>query len=216
MEAGKSRFEVGSLLSESFALVAKSSWRAVVAGLVLIAVGVLLDLKSDGRSANVFFSFASLVLQWWLTAFLLAEYGKGDPGARGTGSIIGVSFLSGLGIVIGLVFLVIPGIVLLVRWSMAIPLVLSHRDGAAAALRESWYRTQGHFWPILALFLVIYVPMFVVLFAIGALLPATMPVAASVLVNVVICVALIFGWHAAVALFFASDPPTQSLEEVFA
>lgn len=214
MEADRSQFDVGSLLAETRALITRSSWRVLVAGIVMTAVGVLLDLSSDGRSTNILFSFAALIFQWRITTFLLAEFGKGA--SEGSGSIIGVSFLSGFGIVLGLILLVIPGIILFVRWSIAVPIVLSERQGASAALRESWYRTEGHFWPIFGLFLLIYVPVLIVGFGVGALLPATMALATSIAINAAATLALIVGWHAAIALFFASDPPAQALEEVFA
>ena len=130
--------------------------------------------------------------------------------------MIGVSILSELGILVGLLLFVIPGVVALVRWSMAVPIVLSERNGTMNALRESWYRTEGHFWPILGLLLIIYTPFLVLLMAVGALMPSTLVLTTSILVNAVVSLTLVAGWHAAVALLLASDPPMQPLEEVFA
>lgn len=207
---------MGTLLDQTWALIARSSWRVVIACLVLTALGVALDLKSDGRSANLLFSIVELEFQWWVTASLLVGFGKRDSSAEGSGSVIGVNFLSGLGILVGLLLLVIPGVVALVRWSMAVPIVLSERNGAMNALRESWYRTEGHFWPILGLLLIIYAPLLVLIMAVGALMPSTLVLTASILENGVLSLMLVAGWHAAVALFLASDPPMQPLEEVFA
>jgi hypothetical protein len=214
MDTDQWRFEVGALLRETSALLAKSSWRVIIAWVALTAIGTLIDSRAQ-QSSNILFSFVGLVFQWWLTTFLLNESDKGAVGGRGSGSIIGVSFLSGLGILVGLLLLIIPGIILFVRWSIAIPIVLSKGDGVIAALRESWYRTEGHFWPILGLLLVVYVPLFAFAFAVGVLIPSA-GLASSILVNAGLSVTLIIGWHAAVALFFASEPPTRSLEEVFA
>jgi membrane-anchored glycerophosphoryl diester phosphodiesterase (GDPDase) len=213
MEADQWRFEVGALLRETRTLLARSSWRTVAALVVLTTVGTLIDLWA--QQANILFSFVALGFQWWLTTFLLEAFGMPDPG-RGSGSIIGVSYLSGIAIILGLVLFVIPGLILLVRWSLAIPIVLSERGGVIGALQESWRRTQGHFWPILGLLLVVYVPMVALLVVIAVVMGSTDSVASSIFVNAGVSLGLIVGWHSTVALFFASDPPTQLLKEVFA
>lgn len=186
----------------------------MIAALVtLTTLSVLID--SWAQQANIVFSFVALAFQWWLTSYLLEQFGIGDPG-RGSGSIIGVSYLSGIAIVLGLLLFVIPGLILLVRWSIAVPIVLSERQGVIGALQESWHRTEGHFWPILGLLLVVYVPMLAFLVAVAAVMGSAHSMVTSILVNAGVSLGLIVGWHSTVALFFASDPPTQSLQEVFA
>ena len=213
MESDRWRFEVGALLRETLALLAKSSWRAVLALIVLTAFGTFMDVWA--QRANIVFSIVALAFQWWLTSFLLEQFGKDDPG-RGSGNIIGVSFVSGLAVLFGLVLFIIPGVILLVRWSIAVPIVLSEREGVSAALRESWHRTEGHFWPILGLFLVIYVPMLAYLLVIGVVTASSNSVVTSILANAGVSAGFVVGWHSDVALFFASDPPAKRLQEVFA
>jgi len=216
MEADEARFEVGALLAETFALIICNRWRVAIAIAILCTIGVLTDLKGSGSSGNMLFTFIAIGFQVWMTEAILTEMSTKDRGARSSGIGIRVSFVSQLGILLGLVLLIIPGLIAFVRWSMVLPIALSQRVGVIESMRRSWHRTEGHFWPILSLLMLVYVPAFGVATAVVVIAETTMPVLVDVIMNVLIRIALITGWHAALALFLAGEPRTAALEEVFA
>lgn len=91
-------------------------------------------------------------------------------GARVFLPLIGVALVFGFGIMIGFFLLVIPGIIVMVMWSVAAPAVVVERDGVFAALSRSQQLTKGHRWKIFGLFLVllvIYMLVFSVLGVVG-------------------------------------------------
>lgn len=67
---------------------------------------------------------------------------------------VGLSLLAGLSIALGLVALVIPGLVLIVGWSVVLPCRITGKPGASAAMHASWTMTKGSRWPIAGVLLV--------------------------------------------------------------
>lgn len=58
--------------------------------------------------------------------------------------------VTGLGIALGLLLLIIPGIVLMLRWYVAVPCAVLERTGVSESMARSKYLTRGHqgtiFW----------------------------------------------------------------------
>jgi hypothetical protein len=84
--------------------------------------------------------------------------------------LIGAGLIFGIAIGLGLVLLIVPGIIIMLIWSVAGPAIVVERDGVGAALRRSSELTSGYRWKIFGLFLVllaIYVLLFAVLGALG-------------------------------------------------
>jgi Membrane domain of glycerophosphoryl diester phosphodiesterase len=71
--------------------------------------------------------------------------------------IIGLAILAGLGITIGMLLFIVPGIMLAVRWSVALPACVVENLGPLAAMRRSAELTRGHRWKIFGLFLLVLV-----------------------------------------------------------
>jgi hypothetical protein len=71
--------------------------------------------------------------------------------------LIGLTILFSLGIGLGFVLLIVPGIILLTVWAVAIPALVIERDGVGAAFRRSAELTKGARWKIFGLFLVLLV-----------------------------------------------------------
>lgn len=69
--------------------------------------------------------------------------------------LIGLSILLGLGIALGMVLLIVPGVILILMWSVAAPSLVIERQGVMAAFRRSAELTKGSRWKILGLFVVI-------------------------------------------------------------
>jgi hypothetical protein len=68
-------------------------------------------------------------------------------GLRRLRSVIWVTLLNFAGAFIGFLFLVVPGIFLLVSWSIAIPVLLGENRRGSNAMRRSYALVRGRWWP---------------------------------------------------------------------
>jgi uncharacterized membrane protein len=82
--------------------------------------------------------------------------------------LIGLSIVIGIGVMIGFVLLIVPGIVLLLVWAVAVPALVVERVGIFDALRRSAELTKDSRWKILGLFLVLLVVYWVLSAILGA------------------------------------------------
>lgn len=78
-------------------------------------------------------------------------------GARFAVPLLGLGFLLGICVTIGFALLIIPGIMLYLAWSVAIPATVVERSGIMAAFGRSAFLTRGARWNILAIGLVMLV-----------------------------------------------------------
>ncbi len=69
--------------------------------------------------------------------------------------IIGMSILLGLGVAAGSVLLIIPGIILLVMWSVALPACVVEQLGPIESLSRSAALTKGHRWKLFGIILIV-------------------------------------------------------------
>jgi len=69
--------------------------------------------------------------------------------------IIGVIILEGMGVALGLVLLIVPGIILMLMWYVALPACVVERIGPVESLGRSAALTKGHRWKILGLILLV-------------------------------------------------------------
>jgi uncharacterized membrane protein len=80
-----------------------------------------------------------------------------------------VSILVSLGVFVGLILFIIPGIILALRWSVALPACVVENLGPIAAMRRSADLTKGHRWQIFGMFVLIIVVAIIAFGVIGAL-----------------------------------------------
>lgn len=71
--------------------------------------------------------------------------------------LIGLSILWAFGVAFGFMLLIVPGIILLMMWAVAVPALVVERDGVFAAFRRSSELTKGSRWKIFALCIVLLV-----------------------------------------------------------
>lgn len=64
---------------------------------------------------------------------------------------LGTSFLRNLLVGLSLLLLIIPALILMVRWIVALPVALDSEQGGSEALRESWELTRGNYWKIVGI-----------------------------------------------------------------
>jgi hypothetical protein len=77
-----------------------------------------------------------------------------------------LAILSYFGMVFGLILLVIPGLILAVMWSVAVPALVVEGNGPVAALGRSRALTKGSRWPIFGLVIVAIIISYVLSLAI--------------------------------------------------
>jgi hypothetical protein len=81
--------------------------------------------------------------------------------------LVGVSILFGIGVGIGFVLLIIPGLFLLVIWSVVAPVTVLERPGVFAAFGRSREIVRGNGWNVFGVIVMVFVIVFVVSIAVG-------------------------------------------------
>jgi hypothetical protein len=81
--------------------------------------------------------------------------------------LVAVSILSGLGIGLGFVLLIIPGLVLLVIWSVVAPVTVVERPGVSHAFGRSRALVRGNGWNVFGVIILVFVAVVVVSIAAG-------------------------------------------------
>lgn len=81
--------------------------------------------------------------------------------------LVGVSILLALGVGIGFVLLIIPGLVLLVMWSVVAPVTVLERPGVFAAFARSRELVRGNGWNVFGVIVLVFVIVFLVSIAAG-------------------------------------------------
>jgi lipid-A-disaccharide synthase-like uncharacterized protein len=70
--------------------------------------------------------------------------------------LVGVSILFGLGVAVGFVLLIIPGIFLMVIWSVVAPVTVLERPGVFAAFGRSRELVRGNGWNVLGVIVLVF------------------------------------------------------------
>ncbi|WP_300377706.1 hypothetical protein [Henriciella sp.] len=83
--------------------------------------------------------------------------------------LIGLSILMSLGIFIGFMLLIVPGLILITLWAVAVPAFVTERTGIIRAFGRSMELTEGQRWRIFALIVIAWIAMFIVGLFIAAL-----------------------------------------------
>lgn len=133
------------------------------------------------------------------------------------GAFFLLGIVSNFAIFLGLALLVVPGVLLIVRWWMAAPILLDSNAGVIESLKESWRQTKGRFWPILRLLAVIWFPVVLTSFAFGAAFgDGQTGIIGPLALNLALYAAMVVNWYAAVAAYSFSDGRRDALGEIFA
>lgn len=182
----------------------------------LATLGFLVDsgLITD-VSWNLLISAFMLALQYWLTRTLLADLGYGLSERPRGFAFVGLSMVTGLGIVLGFVLLIAPGLILLARWSVSLPWLLSGDEGVFESMRRSWDQTADHVLPVVAVFLIIYLPGLAVYGGGGWVLEASgSPFLVAAAMNWALSLSQVVAWVVSVAIFALLNE-SLTLSEVF-
>ncbi len=131
--------EVGFGLSVTSSLLAQGA----IAVLVVVAALVI-----------------NVVMTYWLYASIMRR--TSAPGFDRFWPWLGVYILASLGTILGLILLVIPGLILLTRWVIALPLATRQDVKAMDTFGASWDATRGRGWSIFGAALILVLAVVVV------------------------------------------------------
>ncbi len=188
---GGGSFSVGQVLKRTFNTFFANIVPFCVLALILYLPSLLLGFGSMGdletgtavpqySAADFAVMAVSVVLSYILIGALV--YGTvqhltgrsasiGDIIGRGLSRVIPViviAILLSLVVGIGFALLVIPGIFLIVVYSVVIPAAVVERPGIIGSFKRSWELTKGYRWPVLGLLLILFVILVVFSFVVGA------------------------------------------------
>ncbi|MCK0128625.1 glycerophosphoryl diester phosphodiesterase membrane domain-containing protein [Erythrobacter sp. F6033] len=158
----------------------------------------------------------SIVLIYWLYAALMAR--DPSPGFGRFWPWLGIYLLAILGIGLGILLLIVPGIILIVRWSLALPLVIEGKLPAMDTFGESWEKTSGHSWSIFGAAVILAISIFIVSAVLGGFTGllsgfSSIPIIVASAIADSVASAIFIGL--AIAIYRLSSDPAEEMMEVF-
>lgn len=137
----------------------------IVAGLIFIVVfgglGTLTDYLAQGAVPRQLLFSLIVALATIFGAYLLSQAMLRKTGLLSYQGPPRILAYFGLGIItvlasgLGLILFIIPGLILMARWSIAGPLLIAEGKGVTQSLGESWETTRGSEMPIILVFLIL-------------------------------------------------------------
>ena len=206
---------------------------SAVVHLVFLALAALLvyEIGTAGLSIALLLWLAG---SFWLQAPLAqlvrdARAGVPQPGARATfdrivphtAAISVGALFAGIGVGIGFWLFVIPGLFLLTRWSLLVPVIVWEEVGTFRAFARSRDLVRGHGWPvfgtILATAALLFAGLFVVAFLAGIATAFGAPdllamVGAAFVVLTLLAPLLGLVWTLRYLGYYAERPPRPAAE----
>jgi hypothetical protein len=181
------RLDVGSVIRRTFGIWAANLVSFSLVGLVayLPALVLIALLAAAGslnhlgvRVVDFLGNILNLILAGAVTYGVFRDLHGERAGARevlgmGLSRLGGVwvtGVLMGVAVLVGLIALIVPGIVLLVRYWVAVPVAVIEAPGATASLSRSTELTQGNRWRVFAIAVVMGFVTIVGMFVLGILL----------------------------------------------
>lgn len=171
------RFEIGRVISGTFGVIGRNFVPFALLALLLGGLPNLLmglfQLRFAAGAATFKFGWiggsilgalamlaAAFVLQAAIVHATVADLNGrrvvlGDSLRAGLSHclpLIGLAILTGLGLAVGFMLLIVPGLMLMVAWSAAVPAKVVEKIGILEAFTRSRDLTRGQRWPIFGLF----------------------------------------------------------------
>jgi hypothetical protein len=207
MEHGVESANLASIIAKALRIaLADPVWvAATFVFLTIPPIWATLNLpEDDATRLSAILGVAGLVPQillieraLWRLGLMQADYEKRPSFLA---RAFGQSFIAGVAIILGLVVLVIPGLVLLVRWSISLPVMIARNEGITHSLSSSWQLTADRFWLCLFSILLVWVPL--VGLSVAIFLSAPFPaLLESVVTETLLSIAILSSWFVSVALY---------------
>jgi hypothetical protein len=228
---------VGGFFAETVSLVGDKAtetgiYVAVVGGLAAVGIvfglseptaaslgfGMSIDASDSPASAlyELALGITNIVASYLLLKQFLAARGRLQDGGSRFWPFLGMSILSWIGLILGLILLIVPGVILMVRWSAATGFLIGRREGVIDSLGASWQATKGHSWSIffagILMFLALAVTGGVVGGVFGIIGALPLGIASAFLEAAAGAVFMAFG----IAIFCLVADDTEQLVETFA
>ncbi len=230
------QMDIGALLGETVALVQDNLqpvliFTAVIGGLT--AFGTAMGLTESTASL---FGFGDTVSQtaglagglldlavaigtviglYWLSKTYLASRNRIVNDENRFWPYVGLSILSAIGLVVGFLLLIVPGIILMVRWTAASGYLLSGREGVVDSLRASWEVTRGNAMTIFLAGLAMLIVLIIVLGIITSVFTVISPVAGGVVSALMEALVNTITPAFGIAAYVLLQDEADQLEEVF-
>ena len=168
---------VFGILSEAARLYVRFFWRGFFLGvaifLVLTIPAAIVDIQHDttwtialaSSLVTIFTSYGDFLLEGALVVDARHHQEVGAlPSLRSLVrqtrpylfSLLGATLIYSVCIAVGLLLLVVPGLLVLVRWSVIVPVIIIERRGMRDSFRRSNELVRGHGWTILWALLIIF------------------------------------------------------------
>jgi len=172
---------IGNIIDKTFGVLDRCVVPALIYFAVLVVTNVAvayLSLDSTnmtGQLVGALLTFVvGIVSAYFALEVMLRKTGLAtrDSGDAFVPFLI-LSILSMLGVMLGMILFVLPGLIIMARWSIAQPLLIARGDKPKQALAESWELTKGSEFQILIAFLVLLILPLAVMIAGGALFDRT-------------------------------------------
>lgn len=219
-----SKVEFGEVIDAAIALAREHVRILAGVGLAMAAVYSAFDLLSENAS-SIPSLIATIFIQYLITERLLADRLPADLSMRRKryGAIFGSGILIGLGVIVGLVFLIVPGVILLARWSMTTPFIVVDEMSSTQAMNASWEASRPSQVTLCLLYLV-YGGMFMLLLgAAGAFVAfggstgtGEFGWVETIVADMAASALSLTGWVLAAAIYRTAVPTATGLTEVFA
>ena len=74
--------------------------------------------------------------------------------------VLGITIIATIGAGLGAMFLLIPGLILMTMWWVAVPAAVIERTGVIESLRRSVELTRGYRWKVFGVIIIIYIGQF--------------------------------------------------------
>ena len=166
---------VGEVVRESWRLFLGRFWRTLlIVGLLLapLELGLaVLDPEFSSRGAGgwalwvIFSSSVTLVAFPWIIGAVVHDVAEGDATAtepyrqtaRRLPDLVLSALVTTLGILFGTIAFVVPGLILMARWALVVPLIVLEGSPWREALRRSNELVRGRTGGVLAIFLILTV-----------------------------------------------------------
>ena len=169
--------KIGKVIDKTLGVLELNAVPTLIFVLVLTAVSLPITYFSVGSTApmqvlggQLLQNVVAMVCGYFLLVAMVRRTGlQSRMGDDVFLPYIGLSLLATLAVMLGLIVLILPGLFLMIRWSIAQPLLVARGEGVMASLGESWDRTRGNEFSIFVAALALLVPLIVVIIGAGAL-----------------------------------------------
>lgn len=180
------QLKIGTIVDKTLGVL---EFNAVAAAIFVVALTVLTGAITyftremgplDQAGIGVGQFVIQLAAAYFLLDAMLQKTGLRERSGEVFFAYFGLSILYTLGVMAGFIAIVLPGLVIMARWSLAQPMMLARGVGVMQALGGSWERTRGNEFQIIVAVLALYVVPVAVIVASGLMFDPADPVGIAV------------------------------------